>query len=131
MTSTNKPEKPSTPLLESVGVLNAKEAERQAAATGKSLTAVSVGAGSASPVKRIGSSVRGHDVKLPDGRVVNSWSEEYRRYCEAKTVFKRFKVKKTRQKYLADVYAKRGPDGYQDLYDEMLRIWKWEKGNKK
>lgn len=74
--------------------------------------------------------MRGRDVKLPDGRVVNSYSEEYRRYCEAKTVFKRFKVKRTRQKYLADVYAKRGPQGHQDLYDEMMRIWEWEKKTK-
>lgn len=71
--------------------------------------------------------MKGRDVKLPDGRVVNSWSEDYRRYCEAKTVFKRFKVKKTRQKYLADVYEKRGPQGYQDLYDEMMRIYKHQK----
>jgi len=28
------------------------------------------------------------------------------------------------------VYEKRGPQGYQDLYDEMLRIWEWEKKNK-
>lgn len=74
--------------------------------------------------------MRGRDVKLPDGRVVNSYSEDYRRYCEAKTVFKRFKVKKTRQKYLADVYAKRGQKGYEDLYNEMMRIWEWEKKNK-
>ena len=131
MIFTNRPEKPSTRSQASAGALNAKEAERRLAATGKSLLAALEGAGSASLVKRIGSSVKGRDVKLPDGRVVNSWSEEYRRYCEAKTVFKRFKVKKTRQKYLADVYEKRGPQGYQDLYDEMLRIWEWEKANKK
>lgn len=75
--------------------------------------------------------MRGRDVKLPDGRVVNSYSEDYRRYCEAKNVFKRFKVKRTRQKYLADVYRERGPQGHQDLYDEMMRIWEWEKVNKK
>ena len=131
MIFTNKLEKPSTPLLASVGALNVREAKRQAAATGKSFLVALVGAGSASLVKRIGPSVRGRDVKLPDGRVVNSWSEEYRRYTEAKTVFKRFKVKKTRQKYLADVLAKRGPQGHQDLYDEMMRIWEWEKVNKK
>lgn len=60
---------------------------------------------------------------------MNSYSEDYRRYCEARTVLKRFKVKKTRQKYLEEVYKHRGPQGYQDLYDEMLRLWEWRKEN--
>ena len=72
---------------------------------------------------------RGKDITTEDGRVMNTYSEEYRRYCEARTVFKRFKVKKTRQKYLAEVYSKRGPDGYQALYDEMMRLWEWRKQN--
>ena len=62
---------------------------------------------------------------------MNTYSEEYRCYCEAKTVFKRFKVKKTRQKYLAEVYTKRGPEGHQVLYDEMMRLWEWRKGQEK
>jgi hypothetical protein len=72
---------------------------------------------------------KGKDITTEDGRVMNTYSEEYRRYCEARTVFKRFKVKKTRQKYLADVYDKRGQQGYQDLYDEMMRLWEWRKQN--
>lgn len=60
---------------------------------------------------------------------MNTYSEDYRRYCEARTVLRRFKVKKTRQKYLAEVYSKRGPDGYQALYDEMMLIWEWRKQN--
>lgn len=74
---------------------------------------------------------RGKDVTTEDGRVMNSYSEEYRKYCEAKTVLKRFKVKKTRQKYLAEVYTKRGQEGYQALYDEMMLIWEWRKGQEK
>ena len=73
--------------------------------------------------------IKGKDITTEDGRVMNTYSEEYRRYCEARTVFKRFKVKKTRQKYLADVYDKRGPQGHQDLYDEMMRLWEWRKKN--
>ena len=72
---------------------------------------------------------RGTDVTTEDGRVMNTYSEDYRRYCEARTVLRRFKVKKTRQKYLAEVYSKRGPDGYQALYDEMMLIWEWRKQN--
>ena len=71
--------------------------------------------------------IRGKDITTEDGRVMNTYSEEYRRYCEARTVFKRFKVKKTRQKYLADVYDKRGQEGYQALYDEMMKLWEWRK----
>jgi hypothetical protein len=74
-------------------------------------------------------SSRGKDITTEDGRVLNSYSEEYRKYCDAITVLKRFKTKKTRQKFLADVYDKRGPQGYQELYDEMMKIWKWRKEN--
>ena len=72
---------------------------------------------------------KGTDITTEDGRVMNTYSEDYRRYCEARTVLKRFKVKKTRQKYLAEVYSKRGSEGYQALYDEMMLIWEWRKKN--
>ena len=57
-------------------------------------------------------SSRGKDITTEDGRVLNSYSEEYRKYCDAITVLKRFKTKKTRQKVLAEVYDKRGQQGY-------------------
>lgn len=74
---------------------------------------------------------RGTDVQLPDGRVVNSYSEEYRCHCEAKWVFKRYRSKRTRQEYLAEVRKNRGDRGYQQLYDEMMRIWKHKQGEVK
>lgn len=74
---------------------------------------------------------RGHDITLPDGRVVNSYSEEYRCHCEAKWVFKRFRNKNTRRQYLMEVYKIRGEKGYQQLYDEMMRIHLHKKGEVK
>lgn len=71
---------------------------------------------------------RGKDVELLDGRVVNSYSEEWRCHCEAKWVFKRFRTKNTRQKYLAEVFKERGQKGYEQLYEEMMRIWKHKQG---
>jgi hypothetical protein len=74
--------------------------------------------------------IRGNDVTLIDGRVVNTYSEEYRCYTEAMWVFKRFRTKNTRQKYLAEVYKERGQKGYDQLYAEMLRIWNYKQENK-
>ena len=70
---------------------------------------------------------RGSDITLPDGRVANSYSEEYRCHCEAKWVFKRYRSKRTRQEYLREVFKERGQKGYQQLYDEMMRIWTHKK----
>ena len=33
-------------------------------------------------------SSRGKDITIEDGRVLNSYSEEYRKYCDAATVLK-------------------------------------------
>jgi len=49
-------------------------------------------------------------VHLPDGRAVGSYSDEFRVYCEAKWVFRKFRV--------------RGEAGYAKLYAAMLDIWK-------
>ena len=63
-------------------------------------------------------------VRLPDGREVGSYSNEYRVYCEAKWVFRKFRSKRTRQLYLSQVADVRGEAGYAELYAAMLDIWK-------
>lgn len=94
-------------------------------ATGKRGKATKQGAGSAEIVP---TGVRNERlVTLSDGRVVHNYSEEYRLYCEARWVMKRYRTKNTRQKYLAEVYGQRGQKGYQDLYDELMRQWKHKK----
>lgn len=62
-------------------------------------------------------------VTLPDGRVVGNYSEDYRRYSEAAWVLRKFRVKRTRQEYLAKVQELRGVDAMMDLRKEMLEIW--------
>ena len=74
--------------------------------------------------------VRGKDVKTIDGRIVNSYSEEWRCHCEAKWVFKKFRSKRTRQEYLREVWKNRGQAGYDQLYAEMLRIHNYKKEEK-
>jgi len=63
-------------------------------------------------------------VHLPNGRAVGSYSDEYRVYCEAKWVFRKFRTKRTRQLYLQEVATVRGQAGYDKLYAAMLDIWK-------
>lgn len=62
-------------------------------------------------------------VELSDGRVVGSYSEEYRRYCEAVWVLKKKRSKRTRIEYLDGVAEKRGRKAREELREEMLRIW--------
>ena len=64
--------------------------------------------------------------RMPDGRIVSSYSEEYRMYTEAKWVLKRYKVKRTRQLYLAEVAKMRGRAAYDSLRVAMMEIWKVE-----
>ena len=68
-------------------------------------------------------------VRLPDGREVGSYSEEYRLYTEAKAVLKRFKVKRTRQLHLAEVAKMRGHAGYEQLRQAMLEIYEREQND--
>lgn len=63
-------------------------------------------------------------VHLPNGRAVGSYSDEYRLYCEAQWVFRKFRTKRTRQLYLQEVANVRGEAGYDKLYAAMLDIWK-------
>lgn len=62
-------------------------------------------------------------VHLPDGRSVGSYSDEYRVYCEAKWVLRRYRTKRTRQVYLQEVANVRGEVGYNKLRNQMLKIW--------
>lgn len=61
-------------------------------------------------------------VRLYNGEVVSTHSEAYRLNCEANWVFKKYRNKNTRQKYLAEVQDKRGKEARDYLYAEMLRI---------
>ena len=69
-------------------------------------------------------------VKTEDGREMGNYSEEWRRYCEAKWVLKRYRSKRTRQEYLNEVEKERGYQPKMDLRDEMLKIWEWKKGQR-
>lgn len=75
--------------------------------------------------------VHGHArlVRLPNGRTVGNYSDEYRVYCEAKWVFRKFRSKRTRQLYLQEVAKVRGQAGYDKLYNAMLDIWKRKVAN--
>lgn len=66
-------------------------------------------------------------VELVYGGQVSSYSEHYRRYCEAKTVLKKFRSKRTRMAYLANVAGKRGEQAAAELRAEMLRIYNHKK----
>lgn len=69
-------------------------------------------------------------VSLPDGREMGNYTEDYRRYCEAKFVLKRYRSKRTRQEYLDGVERERGYQAKMDLRNEMLKIWEWKKGQR-
>jgi len=62
-------------------------------------------------------------VKLPDGREVGSYSEEFRQYNEAAWVLRKKRSRRTRIEYLDAVGEKRGEKARQALRDEMMRIW--------
>jgi len=67
-------------------------------------------------------------VKTEDGRVVGSYSEEWRRHCEARWVFKKKRSKGTRQAYLEAIKERRGVEAYLALRQEMMVIWKHRQG---
>jgi len=67
-------------------------------------------------------------VQLCYGPKVSSYSEDYRRYCEAITVLKRFRTKRTRMGYLARVANMRSEAAAAELRAEMLRIWTFKQG---
>lgn len=61
-------------------------------------------------------------IKTIDGREIDSWSEEYRLYCEVKDVFKRFKSNEEKRAHLARIKEKRGVDSYNYLRNEMIKL---------
>jgi hypothetical protein len=67
--------------------------------------------------------------RLPSGKLVSSYSEEFRLYTEARWVFKRFRTKRTRQLYLAEVANLRGQAAYHRLRDAMTEIWERNKND--
>lgn len=70
------------------------------------------------------SDVRGvKPVTLHDGRVVDSYSEDYRLECEARTVL-RMETLQKRRDYLEHVERKRGLDAANKLRDVMMALWK-------
>jgi hypothetical protein len=66
-----------------------------------------------------------------DGRQMGSHSEEWRVYCEASFVLKRFRTKNTRRGYLQRITEIRGEKAVEILKTEMLRIWAYKQEHKK
>ena len=66
-------------------------------------------------------------VRLSYGAVVSSYSEDYRRYCEASWVLKKFRSKRTRVEHLAAVARRRGEQAAAELRAEMLRVYNHKK----
>ena len=62
-------------------------------------------------------------VALPDGRQVGNYSEAFRLYHEAAWVLRKKRTKRTRMEYLDGVIEKRGRQAYEELREEMLRLW--------
>lgn len=68
-----------------------------------------------------------------DGQTYDTYSEEYRNYCEAKWVIanlpdkidlrKKNKYTITKRQYLVDVERIRGKDAMNKLRNEMVRLW--------
>lgn len=69
-------------------------------------------------------------VRTVDGREMGNYSEQWRRYCEAKWVLKKYRTKNTRRKYLLLVEAARGTEAANELRAEMLLQYEWKKGLK-
>jgi hypothetical protein len=67
-------------------------------------------------------------IKVPDGREMGSYSEEYRRYCEASWVLRKRRNRKTRTAYLDLVGQKRGAMAAYELREEMVRQWHHRQG---
>ena len=70
-------------------------------------------------------------VTTVDGRQMGNYSEEWRRYHEAKWVLKTYKSKRTRQGYLNRINEIRGEVAMYELRAEMMVLWQWKEGQKK
>ena len=62
-------------------------------------------------------------IKVADGREMGSYSEEYRRYCEASWVLRKRRNRKTRTAYLDLIGQGRGPAAAHELREEMIKQW--------
>lgn len=69
-------------------------------------------------------------VKTVDGREMGNYSFEWRVYCEASYVLKRFRSKNTRRGYLQRIGEIRGEKMVEILKAEMLLLWQWKEKNK-
>lgn len=63
---------------------------------------------------------------LPDGREVDTWSEEWRAHCEALHVLQ-IKRRVDRQLYLERVRQKRGVQSSEKLAGDVFALWKLQK----
>lgn len=70
-------------------------------------------------------------VKTMDGREMGSYSFEWRVYCEANYVLKKFRSKRTRREYLQRIEEIRGEKMMEILRSEMLRIWTYKQEKNK
>ncbi len=62
-------------------------------------------------------------IKTLDGRILDSYSEEYKLYCGAKYILRKFRVKRTRQNFLRELLEKKGREFHNKFRAEMLRIY--------
>ena len=61
--------------------------------------------------------------KTEDGRELGTYSEEWRRYCEAKRVLRK-RTPKALNAYLDKIQELRGVEARIELREEMARLWK-------
>lgn len=64
-------------------------------------------------------------VTLHDGRVVDTWSEDWRAECEARAVL-RMPSKDHRYRWLDAVEKRRGRDARMELQRRVMAIWRAE-----
>ena len=62
-------------------------------------------------------------IKTLDGRILDSYSEEYKLYCGAQYILRKFRVKRTRQNFLRELLEKKGREFHNKFRAEMLRIY--------
>ena len=63
---------------------------------------------------------------LPDGREVDTWSEEWRAHCEALHILK-IKQRIDRQRYIERVRSIRGDKPAEKLAGDVIALWKLQK----
>lgn len=66
--------------------------------------------------------LKSNKIKTIDGRELDSWSEEYRLYCEAKTILTKYKTNEQKREFLMRIKEKRGVNGYHYIRAEMIKL---------